>query len=66
MYPIFIYALYIYAICFLSAVAKFWRINTNIPGFFLVPSQSVFRDFPGGSDSKESTCNEEDLSSIPG
>ena len=24
------------------------------------------RDFPGGSDGKESTCNEGDLSSIPG
>ena len=26
----------------------------------------VFMDFPGGSDSKESTCNAGDLGSIPG
>ena len=27
---------------------------------------SVLLDFPGGSDGKESTCNEEDLGLIPG
>ena len=27
---------------------------------------SIQREFPGGSDSKESTCNAGDVSSIPG
>ena len=31
-----------------------------------MPPTLVFLGFPGGSDGKESACNEEDLGSIPG
>ena len=41
-----------------------------IPGLERAPEKGIsypfFLGFPGGSDSKESTCNEGDLGSIPG
>ena len=33
---------------------------------YLIMHAYVYKSFPGGSDSKGSACNEEDLGSIPG
>ena len=40
-------------------------VKGNLPNNFFPPTISK-RDFPGGSDGKESACNAGDLGSIPG
>ena len=44
-----------------------WTVRGGVAGLFLSSfSQSLVKDFPGGSECKESTCSAGDLGLIPG
>ena len=49
-------------------IHEYWFLFLNI--IFLLPeiscNHTILKDFPGGSDSKESACNAGDPGSIPG